>query len=158
MDAHTMTQRHTFPAEQEVRDWMRSPVITINLAAPVSQALGLMQDHMIRRLPVVIDTGELCGIITQSDIRGADVFRAAGIDMLDIADVLRHVKVYEVMSERPLSVTPQTSLRDAALMMIEHKIGGLPVIGTSGDVVGIITESDMFEALVQQLDRAATSA
>jgi CBS domain-containing protein len=144
---------HAYPAEQEIRYWMRSPVITVNLNAPVSEALALMREHDVRRLPVVLDTGELCGIITQGDIRGADILRTAGIDALAIADGLRRVRVYEVMTERTLSVTPDTSLREAALMMIENKIGGLPVVGNSGDVVGIITESDMFEALVQQLDR-----
>ena len=148
-------QRHPCPAEQEIRYWMRSPVITTNLSAPVSEALALMREHEVRRLPVTLDTGELCGIITQGDIRGADVLRTAGIDALEIANALRRVKVYEVMTESPLSVTPDTSLREAAMMMIESKIGGLPVVGNSGDVVGIITESDMFEALVQQLDRVA---
>ena len=148
-------QRHAYPAEQEIRYWMRSPVITTNLNAPVSEALALMREHDVRRLPVTLDTGELCGIITQGDIRGSDVLRTAGIDALEIANALRRVKVYEVMTESPLSVTPDTSLREAAMMMIESKIGGLPVVGNSGDVVGIITESDMFEALVQQLDRVA---
>ena len=50
----------------------------------------------------------------------------------------------------------ETSLREAAMLMIENKIGGLPVVGTLGDVVGIITESDLFEVLVQQLDRDAS--
>src|SRR5438093_10254717 len=126
---HTVTaKRHeqpNVPAEQEIRYWMRAPAITINMAAPVSEALALMREHDVRRLPVVLDTGELCGIITQGDIRGADVLRAAGLDALDIANALRGVKVYEVMAERPLSVTPETSLREAA-MMIENKIGGLP--------------------------------
>ena len=66
---------------------------------------------------------------------------------------LRRINVSEVMAERPLSVTPETGLREAALLMIENKIGGLPVVGDSGDVVGIITESDLFEVLVQELDR-----
>jgi acetoin utilization protein AcuB/CBS domain-containing protein len=88
-------------------------------------------------------------------MRGADVLRVAGLDPRAVADAFRQVKVYEVMAERPLSVTPQTSLREAAVMMIENKIGGLPVVDGSGDVVGIITESDLFEVLVQELDREA---
>jgi CBS domain-containing protein len=114
-----------------------------------------MREHDVRRLPVLLDTGELCGMITQGDIRGADVMRFAGLDTVAVADALRRVKVYEVMAERPLSVTPETGLREAAMLMIENKIGGLPVVGGSGDVVGIITESDLFEVLVQELDREA---
>ena len=146
--------RPIVPAEQEIRFWMRAPAITINLAAPLSDALALMREHDIRRLPVVIDTGELRGIITHGDIRGADVLRAAGLDPFDIGEALRRVKVYEVMSTDPIIVTPETGLREAAMLMIENKIGGLPVVDENFMIVGIITESDLFEALVQQLDHA----
>lgn len=142
------------PAEQEVRYFMRTPAVTINLASPLSDALALMREHDVRRLPVVIDTGELRGIITQGDIRGADVMRVAGLDPLDIAEALRHVKVYEVMTEGPLAITPETGLREAAMLMIENKIGGLPVVDDQNRVIGIITESDLFETLVHQLDIA----
>jgi hypothetical protein len=70
-------RRASVPAEEEIRFWMRAPAVTVNLAAPVSEALALMREHNIRRLPVVIDTGELRGIITQGDIRGADLLRVA---------------------------------------------------------------------------------
>jgi CBS domain-containing protein len=149
------TQGHVYPAEHAIRYWMRAPVVTVNYDAPLSDALALMREHDVRRLPVLLDTGELCGMITQGDIRGADVMRFAGLDTVAVADALRRVKVYEVMAERPLSVTPETGLREAAMLMIENKIGGLPVVGGSGDVVGIITESDLFEVLVQELDREA---
>jgi len=146
-------QEHAIPAEEEIRFWMHAPAVTINLAAPLSEALALMREHDVRRLPVVIDTGELRGIITQGDIRGADVLRAAGMDPFDIAEALRQVKIYEVMSENPLTVTAETSLREGAMLMIENKIGGLPVVNELNQVIGIITESDLFEALVQQLER-----
>jgi acetoin utilization protein AcuB/CBS domain-containing protein len=148
-------QERTYPAEHAIRYWMRAPVITVAYDAPLSDALALMREHEVRRLPVVLDTGELCGMITQGDIRGADVLRFAGLDTVAVAEALRRVKVYEVMAEQPLSVMPETSLREAAMLMIENKIGGLPVVGGSGDVVGIITESDLFEVLVQELDREA---
>jgi CBS domain-containing protein len=146
------------PHVQELRFWMRAPAVTINLAAPISEALLLMREHEVRRLPVVDDTGELCGMITQGDIRGADLLRSAGIEPMEIAHVLQRVKVNEVMHERPIAVSPKISLREAALLMIENKIGGLPVIDEQGIVVGIITESDLFEALVQQLDAAAEAS
>jgi acetoin utilization protein AcuB/CBS domain-containing protein len=146
------------PAEHAIRYWMRVPVITVTLDTPLSDALAVMREHNVRRLPVVLDTGELCGMITQGDIRGADILRVAGLDPLAVAAALRRVKVYEVMAERPLSITVDTSLREAAMLMIENKIGGLPVVAGSGDVVGIITESDLFEALVQELDGEVSRA
>ena len=144
-------QRSKVPAERELRFWMRAPAVTVNLAAPVSEALARMREHDVRRLPVVLDTGELRGMITQGDIRGADVLMVAGLDPVDIADALRRVKVHEVMSVDPIAVTPETDLREAALLMIENKIGGLPVVDEAKVVVGIVTESDLFEALLQQL-------
>lgn len=150
--SHALGRQAAVPAEQEIRFWMRAPAITVNLAAPVSEALTLMREHNVRRLPVVIDTGELRGIITQGDIRGADVLRVAGMDPFDIADALRRVKVYEVMTENPITVSPETGLREAAMLMIENKIGGLPVVDEHNNVVGIITESDLFESLVSALE------
>ncbi|HNP69864.1 MAG TPA: CBS domain-containing protein [Kouleothrix sp.] len=149
------TTRRAIPAEEEIRFWMRAPAITINLAAPLSEALALMHEHDVRRLPVVVDTGELRGMITQGDIRGADVLRAAGYDPFEVGEALRRVKVYEVMSEEPVTITPETGLREAATLMIEHKIGGIPVVNHEHHVLGIITESDLFEALVQQLEHAS---
>ena len=146
-------ERPSVPAEQEIRFWMRAPAVTININAPVSEALALMREHDVRRLPATLDTGDLRGIITQGDIRGADILRVAGLDPVDIADALRRVTVNDVMSQDPLTVTVETGLREAALLMIENKIGGLPVVDDDNTVVGIITESDLFEALLQQLDR-----
>jgi CBS domain-containing protein len=157
MSTQTLNKRDLLvPSEQEICYWMRVPVITVNLSAPLSEALALMREHDIRRLPVVADTGPLCGMITQGDIRGADVLRAAGIDPFDVAGALQHIKVYQVMAEQPIAITPKTGLREAALLMIENKIGGLPVVDAENMVVGIITESDLFEALVQRLDDAPT--
>ncbi|WP_129627720.1 CBS domain-containing protein [Candidatus Oscillochloris fontis] len=155
---HAENTPSNVPVEQEVRYWMRTPAVTINLAAPLSDALALMREYDVRRIPVIIDTGELRGMITQGDIRGADVMRVAGLDPLDIAEALRRVKVYEVMSEAPLAITPETGLREAAMLMIENKIGGLPVIDDQNRVIGIITESDLFETLVLQLDQVHGSA
>lgn len=138
--------QRAIPPEEEIRFWMRAPAITINLAAPLSEALALMHEHDVRRLPVVIDTGELRGVITQGDIR-ARMLRAAGFDPFDLANALRQIKVYEVMSEEAITITPGTGLREAAMLMIENKIGGLPVVDFENRVVGIITESDLFEAL-----------
>src|SRR5438067_9776308 len=124
----TQKQGHKYPAEHEIRYWMRTPVITVNVDAPLSDALALMHEHDVRRLPVVLDTGELCGVITQGDIRGSDLLCAAGRDPQTVTDALRRLNVYGVMADRPLAVTPETRLREAALLMIENKIGGLPVV------------------------------
>jgi acetoin utilization protein AcuB/CBS domain-containing protein len=149
---NTFNRYPQVPVEQEIRYYMRTPAVTVNLALPVSDALALMREHDVRRLPVVLDTGELRGMITQGDIRGADLLRSGGIDPLDIADALRQIKIYQIMADAPITVTPETGLREAAMLMIENKIGGLPVVDQYQHVIGIITESDLFEVLVQRLD------
>jgi acetoin utilization protein AcuB/CBS domain-containing protein len=146
-------RRQKVPAEQEIRYWMRAPALTVAESAPLSEALALMREHDVRRLPVVTEEGALCGMITQGDIRGADALRAGGIDTLAIASALHHIRVCQIMAERPIAITPQTGLREAAMLMIENKIGGLPVVDEENTVVGIVTESDLFEVLIQQLDR-----
>lgn len=142
-------------AAQHVRYWMTSPAITIASDAQVSEALALMHEHSIRRLPVVAQDGALCGMITDGDIRGADILHVTGLDLREIASSLRRTTVYEVMTERPIAVGPTTTLREAALLMLDNKIGGLPVIDADDAVIGIITESDIFEALVCYLDYVA---
>ncbi|HEY0736094.1 MAG TPA: CBS domain-containing protein [Herpetosiphonaceae bacterium] len=141
---------------QTIRYWMRSPAITIHADAPVSEALASMHEHSIRRLPVVTATDKLAGIITDGDIRGADVLHATGLDLRQIASSLQRIPVSEIMTERPIAVTPSSTLREAALLMLDNKIGGLPVVDADNTVVGVITESDLFEALVCYLDWATT--
>lgn len=128
----------TYPIAHHVRFWMSAPAITVNADAQVSEALALMQAHSIRRVPVVDGSGQLCGIITYGDIRGAQQQGA----------------VLAVMTRQPLSVGPNASLREAALLMLDNKIGGLPVVDDTHTIVGVVTESDLFEALVLYLDRS----
>jgi acetoin utilization protein AcuB/CBS domain-containing protein len=133
---------------------MHTPAITQKLDAPVDMALAVMREHNLQHLPIVLDTGELCGMLTQGDIRGAEILRLAGLDALEIANALRRLRVYDVLGERLIAATPTTSLREAAQLMLENKIGGLPVVDNSGDVVGIITESDILRAFVAIADRS----
>lgn len=141
---------------QIVGAWMSTPAITISPDTQLSEALALMHEHTIRRLPIVDDHGTVCGIITDGDIRGADVMRATGMNLLEIATMLRHTVVYDVMTPQPITVTEHTPLRDAAVVMLDNKVGGLPVVNARSEVVGILTESDLFEALVCYLDHDAS--
>jgi acetoin utilization protein AcuB/CBS domain-containing protein len=115
-----------------------------------------MHEHSIRRVPVINDNGALCGIITDGDVRGAEIMRTTGMDLLHIATLLRHTVVADVMTPQPITVTTDTLLRDAAILMLDNKIGGLPVVAAHNEVVGVITESDLFEALVCHLDHDAS--
>lgn len=142
-------------AAQQIRFWMSQPPFTISMDAQVSEALALMHEHSVRRLPVIDGNGQLCGVITDGDIRGAELLTGAGLDLREVANALRRTMVCNVMTADPISITPTTTLREAAMLMLDNKIGGLPVVDETNVVVGLITESDLFDALVCYLDYAA---
>jgi acetoin utilization protein AcuB len=127
-----------------VKDRMSAPPVTIGADTSFQQALALMQEHGIRRLPVVDDAGRLIGIVAQRDLL------IAALRYLQ-----SRVEVTEVMATRVIVATPDMPLTRVATLMLENKIGGLPVV-EGGKVVGIITESDIFRCFVE-LQTAADS-
>lgn len=143
------------PNAQEVRFWMTTPAITISPDTHLTEALAVMHEHSIRRLPVIMPNGELCGIVSSGDIRGAQALLAGGVARSIVVDSLGDTRVADIMTDPPITVQIETRLREAAMLMLDNKIGGLPVLDDQGGLVGIITESDLFEALVCYLDRAA---
>ncbi len=130
-----------------VRDWMTANPITIAPKATLTDAYKLMKGHRIRRLPVVDEHDKLVGIITIGDVREAHFFDP-------LHPEFSQVRVEQVMTIDPITVAPKSTIRDAALLMLQHKIGGLPV--KEGDkLVGIITESDIFLVLAVELQPEA---
>ena len=133
--------------EERVKDWMTGKVVTISPGQTLPEAHEIMKKRKIRRLPVV-ENGELVGIITLGDLREAGPSDATTLSIFEMNYLLARLKVGEIMTKDPLTVSPQTSLTDAAKLMLHHKIGGLPVV-EGNTVVGIITESDIFRAYVR---------
>jgi|SRR5690606_15544756 len=125
-------------------------VVEPNTSAP--QARKIMEEHKIRRLPVV-DEGKLVGIITLTDLLKAAPSPATSLSIWELHYLLDRVKVSEIMTRDVVTTTPDTDLRQVANIMAERKIGGLPVV-ENGEVVGMITESDVFRALVKLLETA----
>ena len=116
---------------------MSGPAVTIRQDADFQQALGLMQQKRLRRLPVVDDAGHLVGIVVERDLLMA-ASRFVG----------SHVELAEFMTKNVVTATPDMTLNQVAKTMLNLKIGGLPVI-RDGEVVGIITESDIFKRFVE---------
>ncbi|MGB8647242.1 MAG: CBS domain-containing protein [Anaerolineae bacterium] len=135
-----------------VRDWMTPNPITIDPKTTLPEAHKLMQQSHIRRLPVV-DHGKLVGILTVGDTREASPSHATALSIFELNYLLARLTVDKIMTPDPIVVTPTTSIRQAALIMLEHKIGGLPVV-EEDKLVGIITESDIFRVLVQEPEPA----
>ncbi|ACH40296.1 CBS domain pair-containing protein [Citrifermentans bemidjiense Bem] len=133
-----------------VRDRMTPNPITITPDISVTEALRLMGDKKIRRLPVVERTGKLVGIVSDRDLFQASPSPATSLAIWEIHDLLAKLTVDKTMATDVITVTEDTPLEEAARVMVDRRIGGLPVM--KGDaLVGIITESDLFQALLELL-------
>lgn len=130
-----------------VREWMTSKLVTVSQNSPIRDAYWLMVDNKVRRLPVM-DKERLVGIITMEDLRRAEPPTGMGLDLVKITDVLSKMTVRQVMTKDPMTIAPDASLMDAAQTMLEYRISALPVI-EDDQLVGIITESDIFRAFVK---------
>jgi acetoin utilization protein AcuB len=139
-----------------VKDWMTPDPIAIDPNTTLPEAARLMRECNIRRLPVV-ENGHLVGIITLGDVREASPSSATSLSIYELNYLISRLTVAQVMTRDPIVITPDISIEAAARMMLEHKIGCLPV--TDGDkVVGIITESDIFRLLVNEGELRPTFA
>jgi len=141
-----------------VRNWMTPNPITIGPNDSLVDAHGLMRDHNIRRLPVVNHEGELIGIVTLGDVREASPSDATSLSVWELNYLLLKLKISEIMSRDPVTVCATDTIADAANMMLEHKVSGLPVVEPDGALVGIITESDIFRLVVENWGQAEFEA
>lgn len=132
--------------ETLVREIMRSPVIVVEMTATIEEAQALMEEHNVRRLPVVDSEGHLVGIVSQGDLREAAALKAS-VNPYAPEATESWLTVEEIMTPNPITVTPDTPIWQAAELMIEHKIGGLPVMEGSR-LVGIVTTSDIMRLVV----------
>ncbi len=132
-----------------VKDWMTPDVVTIYPDTTLPQAHRLMTEKGIRRLPVM-KNGRLVGIITRGDIREAEPSDATSLSIWELNYLLATLKVKEIMTPNPITVSQEATISEAAQVMLNNKISGLPVVDGSGKVVGIITESDIFRLVVQE--------
>jgi acetoin utilization protein AcuB len=129
---------------------MSRPVITVNPDMPMQEALNLMHKEKVRRLPVVGQGGKLVGIVAERDLLHASPSDATTLSVWELNYLLSKVKVAGVMTRKVVTVTADTPLEDAARVMADNRVGGLPVIRDS-EVVGIITETDLFKVFLEML-------
>ena len=133
-------------ANDLVSDWMTPDPLVVHRQTTVPEAYQLMQEYKIRRLPVMAGD-DLVGIVTLGDLRAAQASTASSLSAYELEYLLSQQLVEEIMTVDPITVTGETAIADAAQLMLQHKIGGLPVMA-AGRLVGIITESDIFRALI----------
>lgn len=131
-----------------VGDKMTKDVITISPKEGLMVAKHILDEKRIRHLPVV-SGGRLVGIITDRDIRRNLPSPITGLEIHEISYLLEKLQVQKVMTREVISVTPETSIEAAANLLLDHKIGGLPVLDGER-LVGIITEGDVLRALIER--------
>ncbi len=130
-----------------VSEWMTENVITAERTMPISEAHKVMQDNDIRRLPVA-DGDRLVGIITIGDVREASPSDATTLSIWELNYLWAQLTVEKIMTRNVMTVKPDTPILTAAEMMLENKVSGLPVVNGE-NLVGVITESDIFRMLVR---------
>jgi CBS domain-containing protein len=140
---------------QIVRNWMTPNPITITPQTTLPEARRLMDEHYVRRLPV-IKKGKLVGIVTRGDIREAQASTATTLSVYELNYLLDGIPAKEFMAYEPITIAPDATIGEAAHLMLQHKIGGLPVV-ENGELVGIITETDFCRLLILQPENAALS-
>lgn len=132
-----------------VREYMIKPVITVSPDTSVPDAEKMLREHRIRRLPVV-DKGKLVGIVTQNKLREVSPSPATSLSVWELNYLLAKMKVKDVMQSGVVTVTPSTTIEEAATLGQERGIGTLPVV-EDDRVVGVITTTDLYRILTEAL-------
>lgn len=152
---------------KSVADVMTRDPIVVRRETPLTEAIQTLAQRRISGLPVVDDTGNLVGIISETDLMWQEtgVTPPAYIMFLDSVIYLKNPATYErdvhkalgqtvgeVMSDKAISISPEKPLRDAAKIMRDRNIQRLPVVDTEGQVIGILTRGDIVRAMATEQD------
>ena len=133
-----------------IREYMNTSVITTTLDISIHDAQKLMEDHDIRRLPVVED-GKLIGLITRDKIREATAAPAISPPMWQLHYLSARMRVGDIMERNVITVGPNTTVEDAVVLAQEHRIGTLPVVVGDNHLIGIVTTTDLYKIATQFL-------
>lgn len=133
-----------------VHERMGKHPLTVKPDAPVDATLKRMKEERIRRFPVVGDEGELVGIVSQTDLLYAAPSPSTSLSVYEMHYLFSRIEVSQVMTEDVITVEHDDPIEEAARLMVDHRIGGLPVM-RDGNLVGIITETDIFKAFMEML-------
>lgn len=131
-----------------IEDWMAKNVLTVDENTSLMRATRVMKENNIRRLPVV-SHGKLMGIVTDRDVKDASPSKTATLDIHELYYLLSEMKVKDVMTASPLTLKGKDSLELAALIMLEDKISGIPIVDDSGHLVGLLSETDVLRGFIR---------
>lgn len=132
----------------KVEKWMTRNPITIEKDATVIEAMHLMKEKNVRRLPVM-DKGKIAGIITEKMVMEFKPSKATSLDTWEIHYILSKTPVTEAMNPKPYKVTPNSDLTEAAQLLHDRKLNGVLVVNEKNELVGIFTTTNALEALME---------
>lgn len=132
-----------------VKSRMTKNPTTITANAPITDVVALMREKNLKRVPVV-DGDKVIGILTQSDIQKVSPTKATSLSVFEVNYLLAKLTVNDAMTKNPTVIEAESLLEEAAVIMRQNRIGTLPVV-ENGKLVGIITESDIFDAFIDLL-------
>ncbi len=130
-----------------VENWMNPNVITVDADDSMLDATKLLKEHNIRHLPV-LEKGKLVGVITDRDLKRASPSDATTLEAHELLYLIANIKVREIMTKNPITVPYNYTIEEAAEILLQAKISGMPVVDKQGDVIGTITQTDLFKVLI----------
>lgn len=130
-----------------IKNWMTKDVITVGPNTSMQSAMRLMQEHHIRTLPVM-KKEKIVGVVTDLDIKRASASDATTLEVHELHHLLSKLKVKEIMNTEPILVPFDYTIEEAAEIMTHNQILGMPVVERKQHLVGVITKTDVFKALI----------
>ncbi len=130
-----------------VKNWMSKPAITIDADASMHDAIKLLKSHNIKMLPVM-EKVNLVGIVTDRDIKRASASDATSLEIHELLYLISKIKIREIMTKNPITVPQDYTVEETAEILLKHNISGVPVVDQFSDVIGTITQNDIFRILI----------
>jgi acetoin utilization protein AcuB len=130
-----------------VKYWMKQQAVTIEADESMEAAVERIKENAIQMLPVM-EKGRLVGVITDRDLKRASASDATSLEIHELLYLLTRIKVRDIMSKKPVTVPEDYTIEETAEVLLKHNISGAPVIDANSRIVGIITKSDIFRALI----------
>lgn len=130
-----------------VKNWMSKNPVTIDVEASMQDAIRLMKQKNIKLLPV-IKGDDLVGVVTDRDLKKASASDATSLDVHELLYLITKIKIKDIMVENPVTVPEDFTIEETADILLAKKISGVPVLGKTGKIVGVITKSDLFRVII----------
>lgn len=130
-----------------IKNWMTKNPITVDANDSMQHASKVLKENNIRGLPVM-EKNKLVGIVTDRDLKRASASDATTLDIHELLFLIEKIKIKEVMTKDPVTISIDSTIEEAAEVLLDNKFSRVPVVDNEGKLVGIITQTDIFRVLV----------